>query len=57
MFGPVVVVVVVVRVVRLRLSRWTGHVAHMGVRRNAYQLLIGKSEGKRPLGRLGTDKR
>jgi len=50
MFGPVVVVVVVVRVVRLRLSRWTGHVAHMGVRRNAYQLLIGKSEGKRPLG-------
>jgi len=28
-----------------------GHAAHMGVMRNAYTLLIGKPEGKRPLRR------
>jgi hypothetical protein len=31
--------------------RWAGHVARMGKKRNAYRLLLGKSEGKRPLGR------
>jgi hypothetical protein len=31
--------------------RWAGKVAHMGTMRNAYTVLIGKSEGKRPLGR------
>jgi hypothetical protein len=31
--------------------RWAGHVARMGVKRNAYRLLVGKPEGKRPLGR------
>jgi hypothetical protein len=31
--------------------RWAGHVARMGEKRNAYKLL-GKSEGRRPLGRL-----
>jgi hypothetical protein len=34
----------------LRL-RWAGHVAQMGEKRNAYRLLVGKPEGKRPLGR------
>jgi hypothetical protein len=29
-----------------------GHVAQMGEKRNVYRLLVGKSEGKRPLGRL-----
>jgi hypothetical protein len=28
-----------------------GHVAHMGERRVAYRVLVGKPEGKRPLGR------
>jgi hypothetical protein len=28
-----------------------GHVARMGEKRNSYRLLVGKSEGKRPLGR------
>jgi hypothetical protein len=28
-----------------------GHVARMGARRNAYRILVGKPEGKRPLGR------
>jgi hypothetical protein len=31
--------------------RWAGHVARMGAKRNVYRLLVGKPEGKRPLGR------
>jgi hypothetical protein len=31
--------------------RWAGNVARMGEKRNAYRLLVGKPEGKRPLGR------
>jgi hypothetical protein len=31
--------------------KWAGHVAEMGERRNAYRRLVGKPEGKRPLGR------
>ena len=31
--------------------RWAGHVAHMGEEREAYRVLVGKSEGKTPLGR------
>jgi hypothetical protein len=31
--------------------RWAGHVARIGKKRNAYRLLVGKPEGKRPLGR------
>jgi len=31
--------------------RWAGHVAHMGARKNIYAVLVGKTEGKRPLGR------
>jgi hypothetical protein len=30
---------------------WAGHVARMGKKRNAYKMLVGKPEGKRPLGR------
>ena len=30
---------------------WAGHVAHMGERRGLYRVLVGKPEGKRPLGR------
>jgi hypothetical protein len=30
--------------------RWAGHAARMGERRNAYRILVGKQEGKRPLG-------
>jgi hypothetical protein len=29
---------------------WAGHVARMGENRNAYRILVGKPEGKRPLG-------
>jgi len=31
--------------------RWAGHVAHMGERKPAYRVLVGKPEGKRPLER------
>ena len=31
--------------------RWAGHVAHMEQRRGVYRVLVGKPEGKRPLGR------
>jgi hypothetical protein len=31
--------------------RWAGHVAGMGEKRNAYRISVGKTEGKRPLGR------
>jgi hypothetical protein len=35
----------------VRRMRWAGHVARMGEKGNAYRLLVGKPEGKRPLGR------
>jgi hypothetical protein len=31
--------------------RWAGHVVQIGKKRNVYRLLVGKPEGKRPLGR------
>ena len=31
--------------------RWAGHVARVGERRGVYRVLVGKPEGKRPLGR------
>ncbi|KAJ4447635.1 hypothetical protein ANN_09642 [Periplaneta americana] len=37
--------------IKSRRSRWTGHVARMGESRNAYNVLVGRPEGKRPLGR------
>jgi hypothetical protein len=37
--------------IKSRRMRWAGHVARIGEKRNVYRLLIGKPEGKRPLGR------
>jgi hypothetical protein len=34
-----------------RRIRWAGHVARIGEKRNACRILVGKPEGKRPLGR------
>jgi hypothetical protein len=31
--------------------RWAGHVARIGEERKMYKVLVGKPEGKRPLGR------
>jgi hypothetical protein len=36
--------------IKPRRMRWAGHVARMGKTRNAYRILLGKSEDKRPLG-------
>jgi len=41
----------IVRVVKSRRMRWAGHVARMGEGRGVHRVLVGKSEGKRPLGR------
>ena len=41
----------VVRVIKSRRMRCAGHVARMGEERVAYRVLVGKPEGKRPLGR------
>jgi len=41
----------IVRVVKSRRMRWAGHVARMGEVRGVHRVLVGKSEGKRPLGR------
>ena len=38
-------------VIKSRRMRWAGHVACMGGERGAYRFLVGKLEGKRPLGR------
>jgi hypothetical protein len=41
----------IVGVIKARRMRWVGHVAHMGEVRGAYNILVGRPEGRRPLGR------
>ncbi|KAJ4438865.1 hypothetical protein ANN_14818 [Periplaneta americana] len=41
----------IIRNIKSRCLRWAGHVAPMGESRNAYRVLVGRPEGKRPLGR------
>jgi hypothetical protein len=41
----------IVKVIKSRRMRWAGHVARMGEWRGIYRVLVGKPEGKRPLGR------
>ena len=41
----------IVRVIKSRRMRWAGHVACMGEERGVYRVLVGKSEGRRSLGR------
>jgi hypothetical protein len=41
----------IIRQVKSRRMRWAGHVARMGEKRKVYKVLMGKPEGKRPLGR------
>jgi hypothetical protein len=40
-----------VRVIKSRIMRWAGHVAHMGESRGVCRVLVGKFTGKRPLGK------
>ena len=41
----------IVRVIKSRIMRWVGHVALMDEERGVYRVLVGKPEGRRPLGR------
>jgi hypothetical protein len=41
----------IITIIKSRRMRWVGHVARMGEQRNAYRVLVGKPEGKRPVGR------
>ena len=41
----------IVRVIKSRRMRWAGHVARMGEERRVNRVLVGKPEGKRPLGK------
>jgi hypothetical protein len=43
----------IIWVIKSRRMRWARHVAHMGEKRDVYKILMGKPEGKRPLGRPG----
>jgi hypothetical protein len=41
----------IVRVIKARRMRWVGHVACMGEVRGAYNIFVGRPEGRRPLDR------
>jgi hypothetical protein len=41
--------------IKSRRIRWAGHVVRMGGERKVYKVLVGKPEGKKPLGRKGVD--
>ena len=45
----------IVWVIKSRRMRWAGHVACIGEERGVYRVLVGKPEGKRPLGRQVAD--
>jgi hypothetical protein len=41
----------IIRMIKSRRMRWARHVARIEEKRNSYRILVGKPEGKRPLGR------
>jgi hypothetical protein len=41
----------IISIIKSRRMRWAGHVAPIGEKWSAYRILVGKLEGKRPLGR------
>jgi hypothetical protein len=44
-FSPSIIIII-----KSRKMKWAGHVVTVGEKRNAYRMLVGKPEGKRPLG-------
>jgi hypothetical protein len=42
----------IIRMIKSRRMRWAKHVARMAAKRKAYRILVGKPEGKRPLGKI-----
>jgi len=51
LYRPPIFIIVIIRVMKSRRMRWAGHVARVGVKRNACRVLVGKPEGKRRSGR------
>jgi hypothetical protein len=47
----------IIRAIKAKRIRWTGHVARMGEMRSVYKILVGKLKGERPHGRLGVHER
>jgi hypothetical protein len=41
----------IIRMIKSRRMRWAGRVEQMGEKRNAYRILVGKPDRRRPLGR------
>jgi hypothetical protein len=41
----------IIIMIKSRRMKWAGHVARLGAKRNAYRILVGKPEGKRPVRR------
>jgi hypothetical protein len=41
----------IIRIIKARRMKWAGHIARMGEKRNACRLMVGKPEGRRPVGR------
>jgi hypothetical protein len=41
----------IIRMIKARMMRWAGNVARMGEVRGAYNILVGRPKGRRPLGR------
>jgi hypothetical protein len=42
----------IIRIIKPRRMKWAGHLARKGEKRKEYRLLVGKPDGKTPLGRL-----
>jgi hypothetical protein len=47
----IIIIIIIIRVIKSRRVKWVGDVALFGEMRNAYRILVGKPERKRPLGR------
>jgi hypothetical protein len=41
----------IIQIIKSSRMRWAGHVAGIGEKRGAYRILVGRPEGRRPLGR------
>ena len=41
----------IIKIIKLKRLRWADHVARMGEERGAYRIVVGKPDGKRPVGR------
>jgi hypothetical protein len=52
-FTKQIIQILQIRIIKSRRMRWNEYIARMGEKRNAYGILVGNPEEKRPLGRPG----